>query len=143
MSSSNKKPIAKKCEICARSTRNEKLLGPFIEKKTIAAHYNCVIFNPVVPAKEETAADGIGGVSARFIRNEGKRAKALVFFLSLVFFCIFVIIIKFLSYRHVCTVSELVRILAAAVISEMTTSRNFVHADTTLTVVCRKGHRSP
>lgn len=78
MPNDKKKIIAKNCEICARSIRDEKMLGPFIETKTIAAHFNCVIYSPIVPDKLDVATDGVGGVTPRFIRIEGKRAKPLV-----------------------------------------------------------------
>lgn len=90
MPNNKKKSIAKNCEICARPTRDERFLGPFIETKTIAAHYNCVYFNPVIPDKVDIAANGIGGVSSRFIRNEGKRAKPLVHTFLFIFFLHFV-----------------------------------------------------
>lgn len=77
---------AKKCAICARSTRDEKTLGPFIETDTIAAHYKCVLFNSVAPEKVDFAADGINGVSSRFIRSQGKRALPLVIFPSVLLF---------------------------------------------------------
>lgn len=66
------------CEICLRSTRDARVLGQLIETKGIAAHVNCIVFSPVKPEKEDLADDGIGGVSARFIRSEAKRAKPLV-----------------------------------------------------------------
>lgn len=72
--------IAKKCEICCSSIEDAKKLGPFIETKTVAGHYNCILFSPVKPDDVDLTPDGICGVSARFIRTEGKRARPLVIF---------------------------------------------------------------
>lgn len=68
------------CEICKRDSRNEKLLGPFVQTKTIGAHYNCVIYCPVTPedVEKDITKEGIGGVSTRFVRFEGRRAADLV-----------------------------------------------------------------
>lgn len=75
---SAKKAIVKNCEICGRSARDNRQLGPFVETKSIAAHHNCVLFCPKRPDKVDLIDDGICGVSDRFIRMEGKRSKALV-----------------------------------------------------------------
>lgn len=135
MSNNKEDRFTKKCEICARSTRDERRLGPFIETKTIAAHYNCVIYSPVAPDKTDVKADGIAGVTNRFIRNEGKRAKALVSIL----FCSCIKILShrsiFHSSRYVCTASRSVRILGAAEILGTTPLQNSAFADTTLIVV--------
>lgn len=83
----------KKCEICMRSHNDPKWLGPFLEINSIAAHYNCVIFNPEKPTQVDLdPTNPIGGVTTRYIRTEGKRAKSLViifnesdFFRSIIF----------------------------------------------------------
>lgn len=60
------------------------MLGPFIQTKTISAHFMCVLFSPVTPdessQRNNPDDDAIAGVSARFIRNEGLRAERLVTF---------------------------------------------------------------
>lgn len=66
------------CEICSRSNQNERLLGPLINSQTISAHYNCVMFSPVTVDATSKEDHGICGVTARFIRTEGSRAKKLV-----------------------------------------------------------------
>lgn len=85
-----KKKQVKTCEICGRSDRKDRLLGPLITvNQSITAHYHCVLFCPKTPGKEEYGEDGIGGMTARFIRSEGKRANPLVraiFFIPFTFF---------------------------------------------------------
>lgn len=86
----------KKCRICTRSTRDENTLGPFRETDTVAAHYKCVLFSPVVPDKLDFDPNGIAGMSARFIRDEGRRAEPLVIFsLSSIRFSVNIIAIIF------------------------------------------------
>lgn len=75
-------PQRQVCEICKRSVLNARLLGPLIHTRTITAHYNCVLFIPVTPhstsRRHNETDDAIAGVSTRFIRDEGARAKLLV-----------------------------------------------------------------
>lgn len=78
-----KKKFKRHCAICLRSSTNESKLGPFINLASISAHYLCVRFSPVTPAKDEivdepTPGTSMAGVSSRFIRMEGARAKKLV-----------------------------------------------------------------
>lgn len=84
------KKFARKCEICCRDTYEARMLGPLMHTKTISAHYNCVLFSPVAPTAVNLAphqeADGIAGVTARFIREEGGRSKQLVIFFCFNFF---------------------------------------------------------
>lgn len=74
-----KQPV-KSCEICGRANRDDRRLGPLItvEKSFITAHYQCVLFCPKTPETGEYGVDGIAGMTARFIRDEGKRVKSLV-----------------------------------------------------------------
>lgn len=76
------KGFERKCEICRRDNYNGRMLGPLIHTKTISAHYNCVMFSPVTPdetsRRDNPNDDAIAGVTARFIREEGGRAKQLV-----------------------------------------------------------------
>lgn len=88
----SKNEIEKICGICRRSTIDERALGHFQESKSVAAHVNCVLFSPVTPDATSLITrpedDGIAGVSARFIRQEIKRAKNLVispFHFSIIF----------------------------------------------------------
>lgn len=69
----------RKCEICQRLVENNRFLGPLIDKQSILVHYNCVLFSPVQPSAEEIQeVDGVCGVTLRYIRTEGARAKKLV-----------------------------------------------------------------
>lgn len=76
------------CKVCARAIQNPRLLGVFEGSDGIFAHSKCVLFSPVVPDKVHLKSDGICGLSERFIRTEGKRAKSLVIF-SFRFFLFF------------------------------------------------------
>lgn len=73
----------RKCEICKRNKFNPQQLGPFIQTKTISAHFNCVLFSPINPSQSSRRNnpddDAIAGMSARFVRKEGARAKKLVY----------------------------------------------------------------
>lgn len=72
----------RKCEICGRSNQNGRMLGPLIHTRTISAHYNCVLFSPTTVDANSLSSgsedSGICGVTSRFIRSEGSRAKKLV-----------------------------------------------------------------
>lgn len=132
----------KKCQVCSRSTRNGKTLGPFLETKTIAAHYKCVIFSPVMPDKIDLAPNGIGGVSSRFIRNEGKRAKPLVFF-SLSFFRISVTSIAIIFSRSVHIASRAGPMQVVAATLEPTRFWDFATAGIMSIADTKKKHPSP
>lgn len=86
MANNKKKSNENICKVCARGIQNPRLLGPFEESDGIFAHNYCVLFSPVVPDKVHLKADGICGLSERFIRSEGNRAKSLVIFSRRFFF---------------------------------------------------------
>lgn len=96
------KKFERKCEICGRSNRNERILGPLIHTQTISAHYNCVLFSPVtvdaISIASKSEDDGICGVTARFIRSEGNRAKKLV--CSIFAYSCFGCIYLFISFNY-------------------------------------------
>lgn len=83
------KKFERKCAICQRSKVNERMLGSLIHTKMISAHYNCVLFSPILPdatsMSAHAAQDSIGGIKSRFIRGEGTRAVKLVIFFSFPF----------------------------------------------------------
>lgn len=70
------------CAICLRGDDDNLMLGPFVDLKTISAHFLCVRFSPVTPQKcemsETATGSSMAGVTSRFIRNEGARSKKLV-----------------------------------------------------------------
>lgn len=69
------------CGICRRGDIDRRLLGPLVHVKTISAHINCVFYSPIMPDATSlvpNSDDAIGGVSSRYIRTEGARAKLLV-----------------------------------------------------------------
>lgn len=90
------------CEVCKRSNWNGRILGPMVVTRTLSAHFNCVLYSPITPDAVHFAPnpedDAIAGVSSRFIRTEGKRAKELVGFYSL--FTDFFLVSVFLSLPH-------------------------------------------
>lgn len=86
---SKKQKSKRVCEICKRSKWHGRILGPIVITKTVTAHFNCVLYSPITPDVSSLAPnpenDAIAGVSARFVRTEGKRAEKLVGFFSLFF----------------------------------------------------------
>lgn len=69
------------CAICRRGNIDRRLLGPLIHARTISAHITCVLYSPILPDATSLCPDSddaIGGVSSRYIRTEGARAKLLV-----------------------------------------------------------------
>lgn len=71
--------FVRKCEICQRLGENDRFLGPLIDKQSVLVHYNCVLFSPVHPdAESRQESGGVCGVTLRYIRTEGARAKKLV-----------------------------------------------------------------
>lgn len=72
------KKFQRVCEICSRPDQNERLLCPLIHPSTISAHYNCVLFCSVQVDATSVEEHGICGVTPRYIRTEGNRAKKLV-----------------------------------------------------------------
>lgn len=76
------KVFGRKCEICRRDNFDDRTLGPLIHANNISAHFNCVLYSPVTPDETSLAPkpedDAIAGLSTRFVRDEGKRAKKLV-----------------------------------------------------------------
>lgn len=85
-----KKKFKRLCAICLRSSTDESKLGPFINLASISAHYLCVRFSPVTPEKDEIVDEpntgtSMAGVTCRFIRMEGARAKKLVRIICLSF----------------------------------------------------------
>lgn len=105
---SSLKEFNRNCEICHRTNFNSRMLGPMVHTKTISAHFNCVVFSPVSPDKTSLAPnpedDAIGGVTTRFIRGEGRRAKKLVNLYSLFFSIHSTTIALFL---HLCIFSKI------------------------------------
>lgn len=75
------KVIQRPCVICNRFVSNDRWLGPLQHLKTFSAHSNCVLYSPVPPdtsSFSENPEDSVAGMTSRFIRAEGQRAKRLV-----------------------------------------------------------------
>lgn len=138
----SKKKTGKKCDICLRDTLNDRALGRLQETRTITAHVNCVLFSPVSPDKTSLTSrpedDGIAGVTSRFVRQEGKRAKKLVFQIFH-FFCSHSLTHTFLStlnhqFRYVITANLLAPTLVAVLILATIRCRNSAVKSITSTV---------
>lgn len=111
--------------------------------KSISAHFNCVLYSPVTPDAESVAPrpedDAIAGVSTRFIRVEGRRAKKMVNteksnWIQLLFMSPL--------YRRAITVKQWVHMSAAAMTLALIECWDFVPKSTTLTVVWTREYHS-
>lgn len=91
------KDFERKCVICGRNHRNDRMLGPLIHLANISAHFNCVLFSPSTPDsvhyRDGSSGEQIAGLSTRFIRTEAQRAKRLVCFCL----CHYILVAYFLS----------------------------------------------
>lgn len=148
---SSKGKFDRKCEICLRDNYNERMLGPLMHTKSISAHYSCVLYSPVTPDAVSLAHhqkdDGIAGVTARLIREEGSRSKQLVKIkMRWNYFCIDFSISVYFSRCFLCRFAIIVRRKAstsvAAKISAQTSCSNLARKSTTSTVEWKPGRCS-
>lgn len=145
------KVFGRKCEICRRSTFDQRTLGPLVHTKTISGHFNCVLYSPVAPDATSLAPhpedDSIAGVTTRFVREEGKRAKKLVidfskFFNWFYFFSLLMYVSILLFLR--CAIIAKLSAHTLAVVKTLATIQwsNFAQKNSMLIVDSRQEHHS-